>query len=68
MIDNMIRRYLMDIKSQIEKRNQYSDNKTLHINGEKQDVIDWLIQNNRITAADIPEARKLLGLKGRARQ
>lgn len=59
-MDNMYRRYLQDMKNQIEKRNQYSDNKKEWIKVEKAQAIQRLYDENRISLNDIKEAKRIM--------
>ena len=64
MIDNMIKHYLRGIAKQIEDRNKYSDFKKYHIRYEKLEVITKLLVDKKITDKDIPEAKKILKIRG----
>ena len=62
-MDNMIRKYLQDIKSTIERRNATSDNKSYHVKNEKLQVIQFLVTSKRLAESDIPQAKKVLCVK-----
>ena len=62
-LKNIIKKYLQDIKSTIERRNATSDNKSYHVKIEKLQVIQFLVTTKRLTESDIPQDKKILGVK-----